>query len=413
MPGGIALMAGKPTNRITVAEAVALIRERVAGWGTVRVPIDAAGGEVLHQDVIAERDQPPFDRVTMDGIAIRHSAFAGGLRAFTVAGTLGAGGKPVPLTDESSCVAIMTGAALPAGADTVVPVERITRENSIATIAADYQPVPGQFVHRRGSDHPQGATLLGPGAVLGPPEMAILTVGGHRHVQIARRPSIAIVSTGDELVDVGEALGPTQIRASNDRAIAAALTRRGFTRYRRHHLPDDRAILERQLAALLAGQDVLVLTGGVSMGEFDYVPQVLKALGMELVFHKVLQRPGLPMWFGVSRDGKPVFALPGNPVSSLVCLVRYVAPALLGALGAAPRPLPLVQLGADVRFEPDLTWFLPVTLAYTPTGECRAMPNPTNTSGDFISLGGTDGFVELPRGESEFNAGYVAPYFAW
>jgi molybdopterin molybdotransferase len=406
-------MAARPTHRVAVAEAESLIRAHLTGWGTVRVPIDAAGGEILHQDVIAERDQPPFDRVTMDGIAIRHSAFAGGRRAFNVTGTLGAGGKPEALADESSCVAIMTGAALPAGADTVVPVERITRENSLATIAADYQPAPGQFVHRRGSDHLQGAPLLQPGAALGPPEMAILTVGGHRHVQIARRPAIAIVSTGDELVDVGEALGPGQIRASNDRAIAAALNCRGFTRYRRHHLPDDRAVLERQLAALLEGQDVLVLTGGVSMGEFDYVPQVLNALGMELVFHKVLQRPGLPMWFGVSRDGKPVFALPGNPVSSLVCLVRYVAPALLAALGTTPRPLPRVQLGADVRFEPDLTYFLPVTLTYTPAGECRAMPKPTNTSGDFIALGGTEGFVELPRGESDFRAGYPAPFFAW
>jgi molybdopterin molybdotransferase len=349
----------------------------------------------------------------MDGIAIRHSAFAGGLRAFTVAGTLGAGGTPVPLTDERSCVAIMTGAALPAGTDTVVPVERIVRENSVATIAADYQPAPGQFVHRRGSDHPQGAPLLQPGVVLGPPEMAILTIGGHRQVQIARRPAIAIVSTGDELVDVGEALGPTQIRASNDRAIAAALYRRGFTRYRRHHLPDDRAVLERELGALLAEQDVLILTGGVSMGEFDYVPRVLNALGMELVFHKVLQRPGLPLWFGVSRDGKPVFALPGNPVSSLVCLVRYVAPALLAALGVTPRPTPLVQVGAEVRFEPDLTYFLPVTLAYAPDGQCRAMPNPTNTSGDFIALGGTDGFVELSQGTVEFPTGYAARFFSW
>lgn len=406
-------MADDARRRISVAEAEALIRARVDGWGTVRVPIDAAAGEVLHQEVSAEREQPPFDRVTMDGIAIRHSAFAAGLRRFTITRTQGAGGTPVPLADENGCVAIMTGAALPAGADTVVPVERITRDDSVATIAADYEPVPGQFVHRRGSDHRQGATLLHPGAVLGPPEMAILTVGGHRHVQIARRPSIAIVSTGDELVDVGEALGPTQIRSSNDRAIAAALSRRGFARYRRHHLPDDPAVLERELRELLADNDVLILTGGVSMGEFDYVPRALMSLGMGLVFHKVLQRPGLPLWFGVSRDGKPVFALPGNPVSSLVCLVRYAAPALLAALGATPRSLPVVRLGAEVRFEPELTYFLPVTLAYTPEGQCVAMPNPTNTSGDFIALGGTDGFVELPQATAKFPLGYAAHFFPW
>ena len=171
-----------------------------------------------------------------------------------------------------------------------------------------------------------------------PPELAILTIGGSDTVEVARRPAITIVSTGDELREVGEPLAPTQIRASNDRAIAAALATRGFLDCDRLHLPDDRAVLERELRQVLASQDVLILTGGVSMGEFDFVPQVLDDLGMELVFHKVLQRPGMPLWFGMSPAGKPVFALPGNPVSSLVCLVRYVAPALLAALGATLRP---------------------------------------------------------------------------
>jgi molybdopterin molybdotransferase len=294
-----------------------------------------------------------------------------------------------------------------------VPVERITRKGATATLEAGYAPAVGQFVHRRGSDHSQGAPLLQPGIVLGPPEMAILTVGGISQVDIARRPAIAVVSTGDELVDIGQALRPTQIRASNDRAITAALSRRGFTACQRHHLPDDRAILERELRTLLANQDVLILTGGVSMGELDYVPGVLTALGMELVFHKVLQRPGLPLWFGLSPDGKPVFALPGNPVSSLVCLVRYAAPALLAALGIKALPQPIVRLAKDLRFEPDLTYFLPVILEYTADGQCMAVARPTNTSGDFIALGGTDGFVELPRGQSEFKAGYAARFFAW
>jgi hypothetical protein len=151
-------MAENSRRRISVADAEALIRGRLGGWGTLRVPIDAAMGEILRQTITAERDQPPFDRVTMDGIAIRHSAFAGGLRTFTVAGTQGAGSAPVPLTDERHCVAIMTGAALPPGADTVVPVERITRETSIATIAADYQPASGQCAP---AERPPGAFAAG------------------------------------------------------------------------------------------------------------------------------------------------------------------------------------------------------------------------------------------------------------
>lgn len=406
-------MTGNPRRRIDVAEASTLIRSRLPGWGTVRVPLDAAQGEVLRQVITAERDQPPFDRVTMDGIAIRHSAYAAGRRTFNVAGTQGAGSAPVPLADDGDCVAIMTGAALPAGADTVVPVERLTRDGATATIEPGYRATAGQFVHRQASDHRLGATLLAPGALLGAPEMAILAVGGSDTVEVARRPSIAIVSTGDELVDVGQPLTPTRIRASNDRAIAAALANRGFIDCERLHLADDFAILEEALAGLLAEQDVLILTGGVSMGEFDYVPKVLEKLGMELVFHKVLQRPGMPLWFGVSPAGKPVFALPGNPVSSLVCLVRYVAPALVAALGAAPRPDKVVRLAESVRFEPDLAYFLPVTLNYSADGECLATPKPANTSGDFVALGGTDGFVELPRGLTDFPRGYSCLFFGW
>ncbi|MEO8224581.1 MAG: molybdopterin molybdotransferase MoeA [Gammaproteobacteria bacterium] len=406
-------MADSARRRIEVAEAARLIHARLRDWGSVRLTIDSARGEVLRQSITAERDQPPFDRVTMDGIAIRRIAVTAGLRNFQVAGTQAAGSAPVPLPDERSCVAVMTGAALPAGADTVVPVERIARDGTTATIEAGYEPVAGQFVHRRASDHTRGAPLLSPGTLLGATEMAILTVGGSDTVEVARRPAIAVISTGDELVEVGQPLGPTQIRTSNDRAIVAALATRGFSRCSRRHLPDDRAVLYSELRALLATQDVLILTGGVSMGEFDFVPQVLQELGMELVFHKVLQRPGMPLWFGVSPTGKPVFALPGNPVSSLVCLVRYVAPALVTALGAAARPEPVVCLARDVRFEPDLTYFLPVTLDYTANGQCLAVPRPTNTSGNFIALGGTDGFVELPRGQADYPPGYPARFFAW
>ncbi|MEZ5563288.1 MAG: molybdopterin molybdotransferase MoeA [Gammaproteobacteria bacterium] len=400
-------------RRIDVAEAAELILARMPDWGTVRVPVDSAHGEVLRQTINAERDQPPFDRVTMDGIALRHAAVAAGVRSFRVAGTQGAGGDRVGIDDADSCVAIMTGAALPPGVDTVIPVERISRAADRVTLEDGYQPLAGQFIHRRASDHPQGTALLLPGTLIGAPEMAILTIGGSASVEIARRPSIAVISTGDELVDVGQPVGANQIRSSNDRAIAGALAARGFRDSTRVHLPDDREVLERELRRLLAEHDVLILTGGVSMGEFDYVPQVLLALGMELVFHKVLQRPGLPLWFGVSPEGKPVFALPGNPVSSLVCLVRYALPGLLHALRVNDALLPIVALAEEVRFAPDLTCFLPVRLDYTADGRCLAIPKQTNTSGDFAALGGTAGFVELPRGTSMFPAGYAARFFSW
>ena len=400
-------------RRIDVAEAAQLILERMPDWGTERVAIDKVHGEVLRQTISAERDQPPFDRVTMDGIAIRHAAIAAGVRSFRVIGTQGAGGERVSITDDKNCLAIMTGAALPPGVDTVIPVERISRETDVVTLEDGYQPIAGQFIHRRASDHPQGTALLKPGTLIGAPEMAILTVGGSASVEISRRPSIAVISTGDELVDVGQPISANQIRSSNDRAISGALAARGFRACTRVQLPDERTVLECELRSLLENNDVLILTGGVSMGEFDYVPQVLLALGMELVFHKVLQRPGLPLWFGVSPEGKPVFALPGNPVSSLVCLVRYALPGLLQALQMSGTSVPIVALAEEVRFEPDLSCFLPVTLEYTADGRCLARPKQTNTSGDFAALGGTAGFVELPRGTSLFPAGYAAHFYAW
>lgn len=400
-------------QRIDVSAAAQLILARMPDWGSVRVPIDSAHGEVLRQTISAERDQPPFDRVTMDGIAVRHSAIVAGVRRFRVTGTQGAGGERISITDDDSCVAIMTGAALPPGVDTVIPVERIQREGELVTLENGYQPVAGQCIHRRASDHPQGTLLLTPGTRIGAPEMAILTVGGSASVEVSRRPSIAVISTGDELVDVGQPVSANQIRSSNDRAISGALAARGFRDCTRVHLPDDRGVMEPELRRLLAENDVLILTGGVSMGEFDYVPQVLLALGMELVFHKVLQRPGLPLWFGISPAGKPVFALPGNPVSSLVCLVRYALPGLLHAMQFNRDLTPIVSLAEEVRFAPDLTCFLPVTLEYTADGRCLARPKQTNTSGDFAALAGTSGFVELPRGASLFPAGYAARFYAW
>ena len=149
------------------------------------------------------------------------------------------------------------------------------------------------------------------------------------------------------------------------------------------------------------------------MGKYDYVPGILEELGVELIFHKILQRPGLPMWFGVSRENKPVFALPGNPVSTLVCLIRYVRPAIETAMGLKEHRKEYVPLAEPIQFAPDLCWFLPVVLMQDKQGRTVAEPRPTNTSGDFVGLRGTDGFVELPRGIAKFDAGYNARLYRW
>lgn len=399
--------------RIDVDTAVSLIATAMPAYASERVPLVAAAGRILRQAIKAERDQPPFDRATMDGIAIDSNALQSGTRRFRLAGIAAAGQAMQTLANENDCWEIMTGAVMPAGTNTVIPVERITQTGGYAELQDTYGAQTDQFVHRRASDHLSGDLLLQPGTRVDGPAMAILTAAGDATVTVARSPAIAIISTGDELADVGEPLADFQIRSSNDRAIETCLQLRGCTTTTRSRLPDEPASLRRHIRELHDTNDILILSGGVSMGKYDYVPAILRELGIRVVFHKVLQRPGLPMWFGISQTGKPVFALPGNPVSTIVCCVRYVLPAILSAMGATATAKERVQLSEAIDFAPDLTWFLPVRMQWDAAGIAQAVPCPTNTSGDFIGLRGTDGFIELPRGQQHFPPGFAANLYRW
>jgi molybdopterin molybdotransferase len=398
---------------LDVAEAERLILDRIEPLPSRRAPLSEATGCVLRQDVRSDRDQPPFDRVTMDGIAIAYRDWQAGVRDFEVVGLQGAGAKPSSLGAAGRCIEIMTGAVLPDDADTIIPVERITRDGRRARVEASATVTARQFVHPRGSDRPAGETLLTSGIRLNPPEIAVLASAGLAEVDVAAGPRVAVISTGDELVEPGAVVAGHQVRSSNDWAIAAALERHCSGRVTRALLKDRREQMLERVRELHAGNDAMILSGGVSMGRFDFVPGVLEELGVELVFHKIEQRPGRPMWFGVSREHKPVFALPGNPVSTLVCLYRYVIPALRAALGEHGGAQERVTLAAEVHFAADLTYFLPVRLKWSEAGHALAEPRPTNTSGDFVSLAGTDGFIELPRGAERFPRGTAARLFRW
>lgn len=398
---------------LDIHEALALVLEHTPPTDDEVVPLEGALGRVLAQVIAADRDQPAFDRVTMDGIAFASQQWQQGVRGFRSVGIQAAGSNPLKLSDSPECAEVMTGTGLPEGADTVVPVERIRRDGDQIVVEDGFDAKPGQFVHRRGSDHPRGSTLLQPGMAIGPPEIAVLSTVGAVEVRVARCPSVAVISTGNELVATHSQPQAFEIRSSNDRAIEAALQRRGIGTITRALLPDDPAILCKEIAALHDSHDVVILSGGVSMGKYDYVPQVLAELEAEVIFHKVRQRPGLPMWFGKSAAGKPIFALPGNPVSTLVCFVRYVVPALRSAMGQLELTEERVQLENTVEFEPNLTYFLPVNLVHDSIGQCLARPQPTNTSGDLVGLAGTDGFVELSRGPELYPRGFPARMFRW
>jgi molybdopterin molybdotransferase len=397
---------------LTTVEATHAIKQALAPFDAETVPVEKAIGRVLRQPVYAERDQPPFDRVMMDGIAIRFADLDGGRRSFPIQSRQHAGDTAHTL-EAGQCIEIMTGASLPEGADCIVPVERITVGDGAAEVESGYKADLRQHIHARGSDHAEGTQLLRPGTRIAPADIAIIASAGLQAVEVSRLPTIRVISTGNELVAPGKPIEPHQIRESNGPAVIAMLQEHGYADCERDHLVDDVEILEERIAKHLDEADVLVLSGGVSMGKADFVPQVLQALGVEVVFHKISQRPGKPMWFGIGPKKQAVFALPGNPVSTLVCCRHYVLPALAGASGASPGNPEFAALAQDVAFRPRLTCFLPVRLVSNAAGTLLALPVHTNTSGDFAALSGTDGYVELALEDTFFETGTTVPLHRW
>ncbi len=397
---------------LTTAEASRAIAAAMPLFDVEDVNLEDAAGRVLRQPVGAERDQPPFDRVTMDGIAIQLAAVAAGSRRLGIQGTQHAGDPVQTLAGGTHCIEVMTGCVLPAGTDCVVPVERITVNDGYATIDADYALTQHQFIHPQGSDFRLGAELLHAGSRITAMDVAIIASSGLARISVSRLPAIRVISTGNELVPAGQPLEAHQIRLSNGPAVVAMLSQNGFSNAQHEHLADDRDVMRRRLAALLDTSDVLVLSGGVSMGKADFVPQILRELGVNEIFHKVSQRPGKPLWFGTGPAQQVVFALPGNPVSTLVCSRQYVVPALIQASGESACAATTAQLAEYVSFKPDLTAFLPARTCVA-DGVNIATPAPTNTSGDFAALHGTDGYVELVSNQSAFPAGTCVPFHPW
>lgn len=378
------------------------------------LPVGQCAGSVLRENVYAERDHPPFDRVAMDGIAVHSSGLAAARRSFRIQATQAAGDPPLALLSPDHCIEIMTGAMLPAGCDAVVPVEKLRISNGMAELLPGVEAEPGLNIHARASDLAQGTLLLGIGTRLEAPDVATAAGAGMARLRVSQQPACMVVSTGDELVEPGDPIEAWQLRRSNAYGLVAALRRRGFLRVADDHLPDDSEALTQRLREHLQSYEVLILSGGVSMGKFDLVPQALEACGVRQVFHKVAQRPGKPFWFGMAATGTAVFALPGNPVSTLVCLARYVIPAIDRAMGlSSSRGGEKIALAGPVTHSPALAAFLPVTAEIDEWGRPWAHAVSHNGSGDFAALAGTDGFVELPPGPNTYPKGFVTRLYRW
>lgn len=374
------------------------------------VDITEANGRVLAENIQADRDLPPYDRVTMDGIAINYDAFENGQRSFDVISTIGAGIPQQSIEATDKCVQIMTGAIMPNGLDTIIRYEDISIEGDVATInKTDIKRA--QNIHFKGEDRSKGDLVLQQGTELGPTELIVAAAVGKSALSVYRMPKAAIITTGDELVDVHEQPEAHQVRRSSNYGILALLKSWGVAS-EQFHLKDNKELLSKELSQLIERYDLLVLTGGVSRGKFDFLPEVMDQLGVKKQFHKVKQRPGKPFWFGSAPNGTTVFALPGNPVSSFVCATAYVKFWLKKSLGLDPA-LGHVKLTNDVTFLPPLTYFLECTVSTSATGERIAQTFKGNGSGDFANMTKADGFIVLPEDKNEFFAGEVYPYIPY
>jgi molybdopterin molybdotransferase len=390
---------------VGVEEATRIIFSNPFSPKQVTVPLWTAPGRILAESIVADRPFPPFDRVAMDGVAIAFRDFEDGTRDFPVQEVQAAGQPAKTLQHARACIEVMTGAILPKGTDTVIRYEDLLINNRVATIQ---QPVvKGQNVHVRGIDASQDEVLVRPGMKMSPAEVALLASVGKSYVKVIDFPRAAIISTGNELIDIDSVPLPHQIRRSNVFAIQAGMKDMNWAG-EVFHINDDENILNQMLHELLQQFDVLILSGGVSKGKFDFIPSILEKIGVRKIFHQVNQRPGKPFWFGKSDDGKTVFALPGNPVSTFLCFYRYIKPWVLRSAGLAPEQ-PHALLNNDFTFHPALTYFLQVTLT-NENGVMMATPVVGGGSGDFANLKEVTGFLELPADKKEFKKGEVYPY---
>ncbi len=394
---------------ISADQALRTILDNVAPLGIERVSIREALGRVLAQEIRSTRDIPGFDNSAMDGYAVRSSDIAGASAQrpvkLKVTGTIAAGSMPNSDVAAGCASRIMTGAPIPPGADAVVPVEQTSGGDATVEILVS---VPaGSFIRPRGEDLRRNEPAIAPGRRLGPSEIGLLASLNRAMVEVYRRPRVAILATGDEIIDIDQAPTGAQVVNSSGYALAAAVSEAGgeavMLKLARDSIDE---IRERFIEA--SAFDAVLSTGGVSVGQFDHVKPVLEELGLRRLFHGVAQKPGRPMMFGLV-GGRPIFALPGNPVSTVVCFYLYVRPALLRMGGRSDLGLPRVtaRCAVDIRTAANLTEFIRVRVERR---DCELYATPTGAQGSGIlsSLSLADGLLIGPASETVLKAGTQA-----
>ena len=387
---------------ISTKEALQIVKDNAFVPNISNIPLLESLGRILAEDIVADRDFPPFDRVAMDGIGIDLSPIK---TKILIENIQYAGEPQKTLSAPDACMEVMTGAILPLKCNTVIRYEDVDIQEvngqKIAFITIPLEEImQGQNIHRKGSDRKAGDILLKKGMKISPAEIAVMASVGKVNVLVKIPPRVAVISTGDELVGINEIPEYYQIRMSNSYMLAGALQQIGISA-NCFHLTDNKELLFNSLQQILLNHDVILLSGGVSAGKKDFLPEILTDLGVKKLFHKVAQKPGKPFWFG-KMDNKLVFALPGNPVSTFLCFCKYALPSIKGILDKKE----FVVLDKDVFFKPNLAYFVPAK-TYFQEGKLMATPFEGSGSADFANLTDCDGFIELSADNQVFESGEV------
>ena len=385
---------------ISVKEAKEIILNSAQNFGVEEIPFLKSVGRILKEDIVADRDFPPFNRVSMDGICINFNQFKDGQRAFKIEGIQAAGSEQITLQNSENCIEVMTGAVLPNNANTVIRYEDIVIENGFAKIIIE-EVSSFQNIHKKGKDGKTGAVLIQKNKSISPAEIGVLATVGKSMVKVATQPKVMIISTGDELVGVDENPLAHQIRRSNVFTLVSLLERLKIDS-ETAHITDDKAILKQKIKTFIENYDVLLFSGAVSKGKFDFLPEVFEELGVEKLFHKVAQRPGKPFFYGKTANCN-VFGFPGNPISTFVNCLVYFYPWYFTSVEVEIEAETAI-LTKDVSFKPNLEYFLQVKLS-DKFGHTLATPITGNGSGDLASLVHADAFIQLPNDENEFKTG--------
>ena len=378
---------------LPVADAIAAIVQRVPAPVAETVPLTAAAGRVLLAPVIAAHNQPPFDASSMDGYAVRAADIVSGHR-LAIIGVSQAGVGFAGSVGAGECVRIFTGAPVPTGADAVIMQEEATAADSFVTFSA--AAAPGKNIRVQGNDFRAGQTLLATGMRLGPMQLIVAAAANAAELVVARRPRIALLATGDELVTPGTALAADQIVASNSYGLAPLLEPYAETVTDFGIARDDRAALRSKLEAIFAGEpDIVVTTGGASVGDHDIVQELLLEFGVKLDFWRINMRPGKPLMFG-TRGKTLIFGLPGNPVSAMVTATVFIKPALRRWLGVAEPASWHLPLAAPTPPNTARRHFMRAQVLQTRTGP-QLLPIALTDSGQTSSLAQAEMLIVQPE----------------